>query len=129
MKKIVVLIFLLMTSLFADVKWYEYDDAVDLQAKNSSKILMVMITQNGCPACAYMEDVVFKDTKIQKTMQKDFIAVNVNISNDFAPEGMMYVGTPTFYFMRADGTKITNFRGASNSKDFQSILEDIKAKR
>ena len=54
MKKIVLIIAFLVTSVFADINWVEdIDDAYDKAAKENKNV-MVMLSRKGCPACKYM---------------------------------------------------------------------------
>lgn len=126
MKKVLFFILFITNSLFAQVQWHEYDKAVE--AKNS-KIIMVMLGRESCPACAYMNDVVFSDVKIQNELNKNFLPVHVDVDKDFVPDGLTYIGTPTFYFLTHTEKVLLKTQGAYNVKDFLDILEKVKAKR
>ena len=129
MKNFLLLVLFIASSVFADIKWHGYDDAMEIAKKEKTKIVIIMFEHEGCPACAYMENVVFKDKNIQKIINKNFIAVDVDVYNDFVPDGMSYIGTPTFYFLTYDKKVLMKIQGAYNIKDFLSILEKVKAKR
>jgi thioredoxin-related protein len=129
MKKILLLVLFLASSLFADIKWHGYDEGMALAKKDTTKIVMVMLEHEGCSSCAYMEGVVFKDARVQKVINKDFIAVDVDTENDFIPDGMSYIGTPTFYFMNANAKVLYKLQGAYHVPDFLGILQKVKAKR
>ena len=126
MKRIVLVLVLLMSSLFADLKWVDYDDAIEMAEKNN-KTVMVMLSREGCPACEYMKDIVFKYDDILKVMDESFIAVHVDIHQDFMPEGLTYVGTPTFHFLDKSEKKLYRVDGGKNGKDFMNILKEVKA--
>jgi len=115
--------------MFADIKWHGYDDAMEIAKKQKTKIVMVMLEHEHCSACAYMENVVFEDKDMQKIINKDFIAVDVDVYNDFVPDGMSYIGTPTFYFLTYNEKVLMKIQGAYNIKDFLHILKKVKAKR
>ncbi len=129
MKKILLLILFLASTVFADIKWHGYDEGIALGKKDTTKIVMVMLEHKGCSSCAYMEGVVFPDKNVQKVINKDFIAVDIDTENDFIPDGMSYIGTPTFYFITADEKVLFKLQGAYHIKDFLGILEKVKAKR
>jgi len=126
MKNLLFLIVLLTSSLFAQVQWHKYENT--LQTKNS-KIIMLMLGRKSCPACAYMNDVVFSDKKIQKELNQNFLPVHIDVDTDFVPDGMTYIGTPTFYFVTQKEKVLFKTQGAFNIKDFLDILKKVKAKR
>ena len=123
MKKIVLIIAFLITSVFADVNWVEdIDDAYEIAAKENKKV-MVMLSRTGCPACEYMKDVVFQDKNFIARFNKGLVAVHVDIHKDFMPEGLEFFATPTFYFLDSNEKKIHRINGAHNSKEFSEELE------
>ena len=117
-----------MSSLFADLQWVDYDDALEMAEKND-KIIMVMLSRRGCPACEYMEDIVFTNKNVLKVLNKDFIAVHVDIHFGFVPEGLTYIGTPTFHFVDKSEKKLGRLDGGKNAKSFMDKLEEVKANR
>ena len=128
MKKIIVGLFVVASSLLADIKWLGFDDAIE-GAKESKKIVMVMLGREDCPACEYMKDIVFKDTKVQAEIDANFIAVYLDIHNDFIPDGLSYIGTPTFHFMNEYQIKKGRIDGGVNVADFMQEIEKVKAKK
>ncbi len=89
-----------------------------------------MFSREGCEACWYMENIVFKDTGIV-TLLDDFIPVYLDINKDTLPKQFTYPGTPTFHFSDASGKAISKeLVGAANVKDFSSklnkVLEEFK---
>lgn len=126
MKKIVLTLALLVSSIFADLNWVDYDDAIEMAEKNN-KIVMVMLSREGCPACEYMTDIVFEYDNILKEINENFIPVHVDIHQDFMPEGLTFVGTPTFHFLDKSEKKLYKIDGGKNGKDFMDILTKVKA--
>ncbi|EDZ62189.1 putative thioredoxin [Sulfurimonas gotlandica GD1] len=127
MKKIILIISLLISSLFAEIKWVEYDDALEL-AKKENKIIMVMLSRENCVACEYMEDIVFDDDVVLKELYKDFIPVHIDIYKGFIPnDDLTYMGTPTFHFLNKHEKKIGRIDGGVNKKDFSDKLKEVKA--
>ena len=127
MKKILLLLTLLLTSLMADVKYTDLFDAYD-EAKAQNKIVMIMLSQKGCPGCAYMEDIVFTNTDVAKKLQEDYIVVHLDVHEDSIPEGIEYFATPTFYFLDADEKVLKRLNGGENVKKFSETLSALKAK-
>ena len=127
MKKVLLTTLLLVGSLFGDLLWLDYDDAVE-KAQKSNKVVMVMLTQKGCPACEYMEDIVFKDKKVEAELAKNFLVVHTDIYTGFVEDGMSYAGTPTFYFLDKNEKTLKRFSGGLNVRDFTETLNLVKAK-
>ena len=128
MKKIIIALFVAISSLCADLKWVDFDTALE-QAKQTKKIIMVMLGRENCPACEYMKDIVFEDTKVQAQMDAHFVSVYLDIHNDFIPDGLPYIGTPTFHFMNGYQIKKGRIDGGVNVADFMQEIEKIKAKK
>ena len=121
-------LFLLVAALFAaDFDWvHSYDQALKL-AKERNRPVMVMISQKDCPTCQYMEDVAFEDEELVDFVEHNFIPLKLDLQR--AKElGLKAYGTPTFYFLRPDGTKITRaLVGGATARTFLEKLREIKA--
>lgn len=126
MRKIVLSLLLIGSCAFAEIKWASSYDAALAQAKKEKKNVMVMLSKEDCPACEYMENTVFEEKVVVDTIEKSFVPVHIDIHNDFVPEGLGYIGTPTFYFLDAKGKKIGRYDGAANIPTFMGILRGIK---
>jgi len=125
MKKILLILSLLFSSLFADLDWESYDDALRL-AEKENKLVMVMLSREGCPACEYMIDVVFEQENVTKEVYEKFIPVQLDIHKDFIPSGLTYIGTPTFHFINSHEAKVERIDGGVNAKEFLDIINSIK---
>lgn len=117
---------LLSSALFAELDWASSYDAALEQAEKEKKLLMVMLTKENCDACWYMENVVFENDDVVYEVETDFVPLQLDIHNNFIPDGMGYIGTPTFHFVRADGKKIERLDGAANAKDFTDFIRKVK---
>jgi len=126
-KKILIATLLLASSLFGDLVWLDYDIAVE-EAQKSNKVVMVMLSQKGCPACEYMEDIVLKDKKIEAELAKNYLVVYTDIYTGFVEDGMTYAGTPTFYFLDKEEQTLEKFSGGLNVRDFTTKLNLVRAK-
>lgn len=126
MSKILLTLSLIASCAFAELKWASSYDAALAQAKKENKKVMVMLSRQECPACEYMEDVVFEEKAVASEVHKNFVPVHLDIHNDFIPEGLGYIGTPTFHFLNAAGKKIGRHDGAANIPTFMGILNKYK---
>lgn len=126
MKKIVALLTLGASLLMAELNWAKSYDAALEQAKKENKLVMVMLSSEGCPACEYMKDIVFDDDNVMDEVHMGFVPVHIDIHNDFVPSGLGYIGTPTFHFLTADEKKIERLDGGANVPDFTAKLREAK---
>lgn len=126
MRKIVLFISLLSVSLFAEMEWVKYDAALE-QAKKDNKIIMIMLSKEGCPACEYMKDIVFENDDVMDEFNINFIGVHLDVNEDYIPERYGYIGTPTFHFINKNETKIDRIDGGVNSRDFMLKMREILA--
>jgi thioredoxin-related protein len=127
MKKIILLMALFASSLFADLNWVKYSKALE-QAKAENKIVMVMLSKEDCPACEYMEDIVFESSNVMEAFSQKFIAVHIDIHNDYIPSGLTFIGTPTFHFLNKHESKIDRIDGGVNAKTFLDKLKELETK-
>jgi len=125
MKKIVLLLAFFITSVFADVKYVDLFDAYD-KAQAENKIVMVMLSQQGCSGCEYMEQIVFNNKDVAKSLKNNFVVVHVDVYKDGIPDGLEFFATPTFYFLDADENVLKRMNGGENAKDFAKTLQSIK---
>ncbi len=126
MGKIILVLSLLTSCALAELKWASSYDAALAQAKKEKKNVMVMLSREECPACEYMNDVVFEEKAVENEVLKNFVPVHLDIHKDFLPEGLGYIGTPTFHFLDAKGKKIGRHDGAANIPTFMGILGKYK---
>jgi len=127
MKKILLGLLLLVTSVLADVEYRDLFDAYD-DAKAQHKTVMLMISQEGCPGCEYMESVVFNNTDVAKALKDNFIVIHIDKHKDSVPNGLEYFATPTFFFLDENEKVLKRLTGGENAKDFVATLEAMKAK-
>ena len=114
MKKAVLLTLLLSSALFAELNWAKSYKAGLAQAQKEQKMVMVMFSQDGCPACEYMKDIVFDEDAVVDEVHMDFVPVHIDIHSDVKPDGLRYAGTPTFHFLTSDGKRIDRLDGGAN---------------
>jgi len=126
MKKFV-LLSLINLCLWATPNWTASVQKAKAQAAASDKLIMVMLSKEACDACWYMENIVFDNTKVQAALKEDFIPVYINVKVNPVPDFLPYRGTPTFYFLNADGEVIApRIEGSKNAKEFISDLKEVK---
>ena len=126
MKKILVLLSLFLVSLFAEPEWTTSYDEAKTQALKENKHIMIMLSKESCDACWYMENIVFEDDKVKALLMANFIPVYMDVNVEEVPAVFKFIGTPTFYFTDANGSKIGHrINGAKNVKEFTKKVNVI----
>ncbi len=127
MRRVVLLIIIALMVWGADFDWVEgYAKALEL-AKKEHKPIMVMISQPNCPTCEYMDDVAFETESLSDYVENFFIPLKLSLSQARSL-GLKAYGTPTFYFLDANGSKITRaLVGGATAKTFLAKLQEIRS--
>lgn len=126
MSKILLGLVLVATYALADIKWAKSYEAALFQAAKEKKNVMVMLSKEGCPACEYMEGVVFEEPAVVDTVNAKFVSLHIDIQKDKIPVGLGFVGAPTFHFLNAKGVKLKRHDGGANIPDFMGIINSVK---
>ncbi|NWF65997.1 MAG: thioredoxin family protein [Campylobacterales bacterium] len=121
------LLFLSLTLFASELKFYNSMDTSLIDAKKSEKNILLFLTQEGCPACEYMKDVVLEDEVVKNYLLNNFLVVEYDINKDGTPKGFKAYGTPTIYFLDSDKKEIAKkVVGARQKSDFLEILKKVK---
>ncbi len=126
MNKTMLALALMVSYASAQINWAPSYNAALVKAVKEKKNVMVMLSKEGCPACEYMEDVVFEEQVVEDTINKNFIPVHLDIHKDKIPSELGYIGTPTFHFVNAKGEKLKRYDGGANIPTFMGILNSVK---
>lgn len=126
MGKVIWVLALFASCALAELKWASSYDAALNQAKKEKKNVMVMLSKEGCPACEYMSDVVFEEKVVVSEIEKSYIPVHIDIHKNPIPDGLGFIGTPTFHFLDASGKKLGRHDGGANVPTFMGVLGKYK---
>jgi len=127
--KIVLALCLVFFTLYAESDWCTSYDEAKVRAYDENKSVLVMLSKEGCDACWYMENIVFEDSKVNALIKKNFVPVYMDVNEEEVPEAFKFVGTPTFYFTDANGSKLGHrINGAKNVKEFTQRVNEILTK-
>jgi len=76
-----------------------------IHAVVTEKILMVYFYSNGCYYCEKMKNITFADSRVQKELAKNYIAISVNYSTykHIFKEKFTINATPTTVFFDREG--------------------------
>ena len=124
MKKTLLALLFVASSLLAEMNWTTYDKAFE-QAKAEDKIVMVLISRSDCGVCEYMKAQVFIEKAIIEKFNKRFVGVEFMKDKVSVPEHLEFIGTPTFHFLDSKGNKLSMITGGKNAKSFSKALDSI----
>ncbi len=125
MKKIIVILLFVVSSLLAEIHWVkDLEDAYDI-AEKENKIVFVILSQKGCPACKYMKEVVLKNDNVIQEFNKDFVAVHLDIHTDPVPLELEHFVTPTLFFLNSEEEILYKINGYKNEKEFLDELDTV----
>jgi len=128
-KKILLLVHVFVFSLWAEPEWTSSLEEAKTLAHKENKHLILMLSREECDACWYMKNIVFENDNVKVLIEEHFIGVNLDVDLEDIPARFSYLGTPTFYFMDANGTELGHqLNGAANVKDFTQKVNQILKK-
>ena len=115
-------------ALFGEPNWSpSYAKAFE-KAKAQKKGVMIMLSQDNCDACWYMENIVFDEADLVQELEKDFVPLYLDVEDDELYD-LSFVSTPTLYFMQTDGEIIKRLDGVFNIKELTAALLKIKVEK
>ncbi len=129
--KLLLTLLFLSISLFADVRFKKYDDALK-EAQKDNKLIALTIVSTSCPWCHKLIKETLKDKTVENLLNKDFIYVVINKDTTPLPSGITARMVPTTFFLDKTGQKlISPAIGFWEAEDFASYLTDAlrKAKK
>ena len=127
MLKVLVSLMFMARALLAELDYAESFKEAKALAKKESKGIFVILSKEGCDACWYMENIVFDSDEVVDLLELHYIPLHVDIHNDAIPKGLGFIGTPTMYFLDANGKKLKHGRidGALNQKEFLEAMKRV----
>lgn len=129
MKKLLLLVFMAVYILGADINWNtSYDQALS-KAKKENKPLMVLITSEQCRWCRKLENITLQDESIVNRINGNFQVVNVTKDKSNYPKNLTAKMVPMSYFLDPKTGKVLySIPGYWESEDYNSILDDALQK-
>ncbi|WP_028950269.1 thioredoxin family protein [Sulfurihydrogenibium subterraneum] len=124
MKKVLLALLVLIGFSNAQINWVPYNQAFE-KAKKENKLVFIYIYSPSCHYCDIMDFTVFESKRVEELLNNHFVPVKIRkCSNEGIEVRKKYgfVGTPMFYFLNPDGSKIKTIFGAWEEKDFVKIL-------
>ncbi len=120
---------LFATSLMAaEVSWAkDFQSGLKL-AKDQNKPMLFVISRDTCKYCIILKNTTFKDERVVKTLDKNFIAVTAWLNeNDYVPKELFTPGLPGVWFLLPSGEPMFQpLMGAQSTEEFLYALELVK---
>lgn len=111
-----------------EIQWLDSYAKASQIAKKENKPMLVFINRPGCGACEFMKNNTFKDKTVYPYINEHFIPVSLDINKNDAPKALQAEVTPTFHFVKYDGTKIREtLLGGKTGKFYLNILKEAVA--
>lgn len=128
MKKLIILLLMTLGLNASEINWFQsYTKAAEV-AKAENKPMLLFINRPGCGACEFMKENVFTDKMIYTYVNEHFIPVSLDINKNDAPKDLQSEVTPTYHFVKYNGTKIREtLLGGKTGKFYLNILKDAVA--
>jgi thioredoxin-related protein len=127
MKKILLTLLFLTSSLFAELDWASSYENGLATAKKEHKITMLMFTTKTCKMCNYMKKTVYENEEVSEYIKNFFIPIEVDIQAHPDKYGYSVFGTPTYYFLDSNGKQIGRMMvGGASPEGFLQKLKDVK---
>jgi thioredoxin-related protein len=125
MKKILISILL---SIYAFGLEYSNDFRETLiMAQKENKRVLLMYTQQGCPACEYMKNIVFENQEVEDYLNAYYKVAVVDVYRDGMIKGYRAFGTPNLFFLDSKGNELVRkVVGGMSVDDFLQKLRSIK---
>lgn len=128
-KILIYMVLFFVTSLMAaEVNWAkDFQSGLKL-AKEQNKPMLFVISRDTCKYCIILKNTTFKDAKVVKALNKDFIAVTSWLNeNDYVPQELFTPGLPGIWFLKPNGEPMFQpLMGAQSSEDFIYAMGIVK---
>lgn len=106
------------------------EDEIVLKAQQNNKLILIYATSKSCYYCKKMDREVFSDTKVQKSLNSNYILLEVDVDNkalSFNLRKYYKRVTPSFFVLNSNANLLKTYVGSWSKKDFLDILkENIK---
>ncbi|RRS31140.1 MAG: hypothetical protein P794_04810 [Epsilonproteobacteria bacterium (ex Lamellibrachia satsuma)] len=108
------------------VQRHSYKEAVQI-AKKEKKIILIEGFIPYCRGCIKMDREVLVEPEVKEALNKDFVLVKKNLLIEKLPLGIKRLGTPSFYFINTEGTKVLEMvQGTGTVEEFMELLKSVK---
>jgi len=124
LKTLLLILFISISSYASEILWNDSYQEAALEAKAENKPMLVFMSRAGCGSCEYMEDTVLIDNEVSDYINKNYIAVHLDIHDNDAPKSLQVSVTPVFHFLKSDGSELKeSLYGGKTAPFFIKIIQ------
>ncbi len=110
------------------ISWQTYESGL-LTAKQTNKNIFLYFHAQWCTYCTQLKARTFSDKKVQSYLNDHFVSIAVDADkNQNIARQYQVTGLPTMWFLKPDGSKISNLPGYVEADQLRTILEYIQTK-
>ncbi|WP_421715714.1 thioredoxin family protein [Arcobacter arenosus] len=125
MLRLLLISFISTLSLFASIN-FEKDYNKALERLNSeNKELLVMVSSKTCPECNYMKKHIFTQDDVANYINKNYVAVDLDINDKNIPEQMKFWGIPRFYISKDGENVLKKKMGGMKKEQFLDFASKV----
>ena len=128
MKKYLILLLLLVSSLFAyetDSWLHDYNAALK-EAQKEHKNIYLFIGADKCKYCKMFKEQTLSQKHIMQTLKKEYVLIYLSRDRHTVPDGFVKFGAPVHYFLNEQGKVLHQTAGFVNPDAFLDILDDVE---
>ena len=108
-----------------NIEWKAFDKGL-AQAKAENKNIFLYFHAEWCTFCKKLKATTFQDKKVVRFLSDRFVSISVDTDVEKMVTGNYGVkGLPTIWFLKPDGTRISNIPGYVDEKKMMKILNYI----
>ena len=113
--------------LSSNIDWKKYSEGMD-NAQSINKPIFLYFWAGWCTYCKKMEKTTFADNAVLAELRENFISIAVDMDEDKKTAGEWNIrGVPAVWFLKADGTKISQIPGYVDERQFLKALRYISS--
>ncbi len=125
MVKLLLISIISAISLFASINFEkDYNKALE-KSKSENKELLIMISSKTCPECNYMKKHIFTQDEVSNYINKNYVAVDLDIKDKNIPEQMKFWGIPRFYISKDGENVLKKKMGGMKKEQFLDFASKV----
>ena len=120
---------MLLTNILvgATIKWHHNYNLARYQAKKEHKNILLFITEKNNPFCEGMVEDMFIEEDIIDAVNKDYLAVMIDINEHILPTGLGPLYSPSLYFLTNRGKNIIRrVVGETTPREMRRYLKKVR---
>ena len=106
-----------------NLTWYKDINYTVQKAQMNNKTVMIDFYSPSCENCGKLDDITFKDPKVNQKLKESYLLVKINIDKnpDLASQYHI-ISVPTLVFLNANGEEINRINGYIAPEEFITKL-------